>query len=161
MEEGSSFRVTRRQFVGRGGAVVGALGLASLGWAPARLAAARPRGDRLTAARAGTYAALVGALALAPEAGVADPEQSRAAMEVWYASAPHATRAYIDSVLDSLDADTRGSFTAKPAPARLALLRRWVGARHGTLGAAAVTIAAPAIDADTDTPAASPDYLRA
>src|SRR5437868_316466 len=102
MEEGASSGLTRRQFVGRSGVAVGVLGLSSVGWPAERLASALASSSALTPARAATYAALVDALALAPEAGVVDPGQSRAAMEAWYAAAPGPTRDYIDAVLDSL-----------------------------------------------------------
>src|SRR4051794_30322733 len=123
MEEGPSYGVTRRQFVGRGGAVIGALGLVSVGWPAARLAAATPTEAGLTRARAATYAALLEALALASEAGVADVDRAARAMDGWYASAPDSTRGYIDWVLDSLETEGPRSFTGMRAPERLAHLR--------------------------------------
>jgi len=161
MGEGPSpLGFTRRQFVGRGGALAGALGLVSLGWPAGRSIAAQPVSSRLSPARAASYAALVDALVLAPEAGVADPGQSRAAMNAWYGSAPVATRAYIDAVLDSLDAGAPRSFRRLPAAARLGRLRRWTHRADHPVASAAVLLGAPVVDPDTDTPAPSLDYLR-
>src|SRR5919204_2336071 len=167
MGEGSSGRITRRQFVGRGGAVIGAAGLVSIGWPGGRLAVAAPARTGLTAARADTYARLLEALALAPEARVADVSQARLAMDRWYASAPAVTRAYIDSVLDSPGREGSPSFRGMRPADRLALLRDWIGRRHprrtdsqGALGAAAVLLGAPVTDPGTHTPAQSVGYLR-
>jgi hypothetical protein len=168
MEEGSSGRITRRQFVRRSGAVIGAAGLVSIGWPDGRLAVAAPAGSGLSTARADIYARLLEALALAPEARVADVSQGRLAMDRWYASAPAATRAYIDSVLDSLEREGSQSFRRLRAADRLALLRGWIGHRHssgrddprGSLAAAAVVLGAPVTDPGTDTPAQSLNYLR-
>lgn len=160
MEEGSRSRVTRREFVAAGGVVIGALGAASLGWPAGKLAAAASSYDGLTPARAATYAALVEALALAPETGVIDASHSQDAMDRWYASAPATTRTYIDGVLDSLEEESSGSFKAKGAADRLKLLRGWVGGRHRGLSGAAVVLGAPVVAAGTDTPAPSVNYLR-
>jgi hypothetical protein len=156
MEEGAS-GLTRRQFVGRSGGAVGLLSLVSVGWPAERLASALASSFALAPARAATYAALVDALALAPEAGVVDPGQSRAAMASWYPAAPKATRAYIDAVLDSL---AQPAFTGRRPSERLVLLRYWTGhGRHGA-PASAVLLGVPPTDPDTDTPAPSLAYLQ-
>jgi hypothetical protein len=160
MEDGPSFRVTRRQFVGRGSAVAGALGLVSLGWPAGRLAAAPSTQSGLTPARAATYLALLQALALAPEAGVADVAQGQRALEAWYGSAPASTRTYIDSVLDALESDTPRSFKGMSAQARLKHLRGRMAQGEDELAPAALVLAAPVVDPDTDTPAVSLSYLQ-
>jgi hypothetical protein len=160
MEEGPRSRVTRREFVVAGGVAVSALGAASLGWPAGKLAAAPVSHDGLSPARAATYAALVEALALAPETGVVDASQSQEAMDRWYASAPATTRTYIDGVLDSVEDESSGSFKAKGAADRLKLLRGWVGGRRRGLGGAVVVLGAPVVGAGTDTPAPSVNYLR-
>ncbi len=160
MEGGPYFSVTRREFVAAGGVAIGALGAASLGWPASKLAAASSSKDGLTAARAATYAALVEALALAPETGVIDASRSQDAMDRWYASAPASTRTYINGVLDLLEEKSSGSFKTRGSADRLKLLRAWVGAQHHGVGGAAVLLGAPVVAPDTDTPAPSVNYLR-
>ena len=117
-------RLTRRQALARGGLALGALGLASAGFARPLAAAVPSRRDGFDAARRSVYVALVGAVAALPERPVdghrADWAANRLAAD--YASRLPESRRAIDDVLDALD--DRG-FARMGERQRVALLREW------------------------------------
>ena len=102
--------MSRRSFLQRTGALIGAGALAGLGVAESA-EGRRPARD-LSARRARTYTALVGTVALAQgrRADASYAERACAEFRAWYRGALPHIRASVDATLDSLDRRVAGGF---------------------------------------------------
>lgn len=122
--------LTRRGFVLRSGATLGAIGVVGLPWE----AAAAPSSLALNPSHQRTYSALVATLAAAnrlaaDEATVAD---AAGHFSGWYAGLPRHQRQHVDRVLDAMERATPAGFSAVDGSEQLVTLRAW---RHAPVHA--------------------------
>lgn len=136
--------LTRRAFVVRSGAIVGALSLGSVGRGVFAAPAAAAPG--FTDARRQVYVALVEAVGTAPDNQVDADKAAEAAdsFATFYADRAADLRAAIDSGVDLIENGPSSRFSSMTAQERLTFLRSWLRGSNATTEQ--ITAAARAVE---------------